>query len=177
MNYKSVDQPSFFKIMLRGLSNRMYKSKPDLVFAFFNKKERSKRTMKKFFATFITFLTVIVLLIGCSNEPTTPKTEETEQQIKEEVVVITISKDNQTEIITEKEVPISDHDLLMEVMKENFDIEEDGGFIQSIDGIQPENGEEKAWIYYVNGELAMVGATEYVLIAGDKILFDLQAWE
>lgn len=131
--------------------------------------------------TLFTIFTTLVLVVGCSNESTTPAEEEetvvetTESQ--EEVIKVTISKDEGEEVLSEKEIEIEENAILMDIMKENYDIEEDDGFITSIDGVAPEEGEEKAWMYFVNDEMAMVGAAEYELEAGDNVVFDLQAWE
>lgn len=137
--------------------------------------------MKKWMLTLFTIFTTLVLVVGCSNESTTPTEEEetgietTESQ--EEVIKVTISKDEGEEVLSEKEIEIEENAILMDIMKENYDIEEDDGFITSIDGVAPEEGEEKAWMYFVNDEMAMVGAAEYELEAGDNVVFDLQAWE
>lgn len=137
--------------------------------------------MKKWMLTLFTIFTTLVLVVGCSNESTTPAEEEetvvetTESQ--EEVIKVTISKDEGEEVLSEKEIEIEENAILMDIMKENYDIEEDDGFITSIDGVAPEEGEEKAWMYFVNDEMAMVGAAEYELEAGDNVVFDLQAWE
>lgn len=137
--------------------------------------------MKKWMLTLFTIFTTLLLVVGCSNESTTPAEEEetvvetTESQ--EEVIKVTISKDEGEEVLSEKEIEIEENAILMDIMKENYDIEEDDGFITSIDGVAPEEGEEKAWMYFVNDEMAMVGAAEYELEAGDNVVFDLQAWE
>lgn len=67
----------------------------------------------------------------------------------------------------------------MEVMEKNFQVETDfdGGFITSIDGVAPKDGEQKSWMFTVNGEMPTVGAKEFKLSPGDEVTFDLQAWE
>lgn len=137
--------------------------------------------MKKWMLSLFTIFSALVLVVGCSNDSATPtEEEETTQEtteVQEEVITVTISKDEGKEVLSEKEIEIEENEILMDVMKENYDIEEDNGFITSIDGVAPEEGEEKAWMYFVNDEMAMVGASEYELEAGDNIVFDLQAWE
>lgn len=119
-----------------------------------------------------------------STEGTNADTETTEQAETEEsgeqaeqTVAITISENEGENILTEKEVPFEEGALLLDVMKENFEIEEQEGFISSIDGVAPEEGEEKSWMYFVNDEMPSVGAAEYELQPGDEITFDLQAWK
>lgn len=137
--------------------------------------------MNKWMFRISSIILIIGLLFGCSatdsngNQTKNNSTNSSEKQ--EEIVVIVISKDEGEEVITEKEVAIEKGAILMDVMKENFDLEEEGGFITSIDGIAPEEDEKKDWMYFVNDETAMVGAAEYELSAGDKVNFDLQSWE
>lgn len=106
-----------------------------------------------------------------------PVTEETQAEENEEIVFITVSENKGEEIHAEEEITFTEGDLLLDVMEENFDIEHDSGFVTSINGIAPEEGEERSWMYYVNDEMPMVGAAEYELESGDDVLFDLQAWE
>lgn len=133
--------------------------------------------MKKWLISFFTILATVFLLVGCSNNPTSEQQNDMEATQDNEAVIISISEDHESEIITEKVIEIGDGDILMDVMKEHFAIEEEGGFINSIDEVAPAEGEEKAWMFFVNGEMAMVGAAEYELSTGDYIVFDLQAWE
>jgi len=144
--------------------------------------------MKKWMFGFVSILLTIGLLAGCAsgqeNETEAPAdtaeqntTEEATTEESEETVVITISENNGEEVITEESVAIEEGDLLLDVMEENFEVEHSDGFITSIDGVAPEEGEERSWMYFVNGEMAMVGAAEYELEADDEVVFDLQAWE
>lgn len=141
--------------------------------------------MNSSYLRIIALMLTIGLLGACAsdngasdNAPTTDQVETTQTEShEEEKIEVTLSKDNGDEVIQEKEIPIEDGAILMDVMKENFDIEEDGGFITSIEGVAPDEGEEKAWMYFVNDEMASVGAAEFELSAGDEVTFDLQAWQ
>jgi hypothetical protein len=131
----------------------------------------------------------ILLLVGCGadegNEEDAASTdgpaEQTEEndvsEQNEDTVLITISIDEGSEYVDEKEIPIEEGDILMDVMKQNFYVEEEGGFITSIERVSAEEDEEKGWIFFINGEMAMVGAEEYELSPGEEITFDFQAWE
>ena len=145
--------------------------------------------MNKWFMRLASLVMVIGLLMGCAsdtNDQDGTNNNQSEQQnqndansseVAEEVVVITISKDHNEEVITEKEVAIEDGEILLDVMKENFDIEEEGGFISSIDGVEQDIDAQMSWMYFVNDEMPPVGAAEYELSVGDQVNFDLQAWE
>lgn len=135
--------------------------------------------MKKWILRFASIFVVIGLLIGCApdenNNGNTPNESQVEEN--EEMIVIKISKDKEAETIKEKELPIKEGAILLDVMKENFEVEEDGGFITSIEGVEQEEDEQKYWLYFINGEAASIGAGDYELTAGDEITFDLQATE
>src|SRR5690625_1392714 len=146
--------------------------------------------MRKWMLKLGSILVVISLLFGCASEDnnnndqvTTNNNQEeasennSETSQNEDLVSITISMDNGEEVIEEKEVPIEDGAILMDVLKEHFNIEEDSGFIQSIEGESQDEDEGKYWLYTVNGEDAMVGANEYELTHGDEVVFDLHSVE
>ena len=90
---------------------------------------------------------------------------------------INVDKNENEEVITEKEIALEEGAILLDVMKEHFDIEEDDGFITSIDGVEQDVDAQLSWMYFVNDEMAPVGAGEYELSVGDKVNFDLQSWE
>ncbi|MEH7388276.1 DUF4430 domain-containing protein [Bacillus sp. JJ1521] len=130
------------------------------------------------------------LLFGCSNDQSTNDSsnnnktdnnasENVSQEENAETVTVVVSKNNGEEIIEEKEIEIEagKEVTLMDVMKENFEIEEDGGFINSLNGIAGSNEEKTFWHISVNGEDLMVGAAEFKVEPDSKIEFDLQKWE
>lgn len=67
--------------------------------------------------------------------------------------------------------------VLLDIMKENFDIEETDGFITSINGEEQDTEAGKYWLYDVNGEMGMVGANEYKVQEGDLIEWNLAGME
>ncbi|AUJ26376.1 DUF4430 domain-containing protein [Virgibacillus dokdonensis] len=144
--------------------------------------------MKQWLFRFGSFLVAIALLVGCGNDDsgtTAPSSNQpsenqvTQEEQAAETVLITISKDDGAEYLHEKEIPIEQGDTLMDVMEENFyvETEQNGEFITSIERLSAKEGEKKGWIYTVNGEMPNVGAAEYELKPGDKVVFDFQAWE
>jgi hypothetical protein len=52
--------------------------------------------------------------------------------------------------------------------------EEEGGFVISINGIPQDTKAGLYWMYYINGELAPIGAAEYVVQDGDEITWRLE---
>jgi Domain of unknown function (DUF4430) len=51
-----------------------------------------------------------------------------------------------------------------------------GRFVQSIDGLAGDQSHGMAWLYFVNGIQANVGATDYTLHAGDREWWDYRYW-
>ena len=129
----------------------------------------------------LSLLITIMLLVGCSsteeNQNQTNDNSNNTEQSAEEKAVITISQDEGDTVLTEKEVSFEEGAILMDVLKENFEIEETGGMITAVDGLEADESEKKAWMYFVNDEMPMVGAAEFELSAGDKVNLDLQSWE
>src|SRR5699024_2166828 len=93
---------------------------------------------------------------------------------EEEQVSITISEDDGEEVRAEEKVDVEEGAILMDVLDENFDIEEDDGCITAIDGIENDEEEGKYWKYEVNDEMAQVGADEVEVSPGDDVVFDVQ---
>src|SRR5690625_3523401 len=131
--------------------------------------------MKKWSNWFMVITTTMLLLVGCGTDE--QKNTNDQASTEEGTIHIIISDEEADEVYSEDEVTIEEGAILMDVMQENYDIEEEDGFIHGIDGISPEEGEQKAWIYSVNGEDALVGAAEYELSIDDEVVFDLQSWE
>lgn len=141
--------------------------------------------MKKWFVYMMITIASVLLLVGCGTDNASEtqevedstNNEQTESENNEENVVIVISENKGETTITEKEIAIEEGAILLDVMKDNFEIEEQGGFINSIDGKAPAEGEEKSWMYFLNDEMGPVGVAEYELNHNDHVVFDLQAWE
>ncbi|RKQ37695.1 DUF4430 domain-containing protein [Oceanobacillus halophilus] len=141
--------------------------------------------MKKRHFIFIVLFLIIGGLAACSsnsdqtqNNASTSTTNSSQtEEVAENHVRITVSINDGEEFVTEDEVPIEDGDNLLDKMEEHFFIEQESGFITSIERVQASEEEKTAWIYSVNGETPNVGAADYELESGDKVVFDLQPWE
>lgn len=145
--------------------------------------------MNKWILRFGAIAAVLLLLAACGADEGNEEdagsedagSEQTEgngvSEQNEDTVLITISIDEGKEYVDEKEIPIEEGEILMDVMKENFYVEEEDGFITSIERVSADEGEEKGWIFFIDGEMAMVGAEDYELSPGEEITFDFQEWE
>ncbi len=54
--------------------------------------------------------------------------------------------------------------------------EEEGGLVTSINGVSQDPSASKYWMYYINGELAPVGAGDYIVQNGDEIVWKLESF-
>lgn len=136
--------------------------------------------MRKFYVSLLSLFLTLGVLVGCGQteqQPTeTNEKEQTATEEQQELVLVSITKDGQ-EVVSEKEIQIEEGDKLLDVMKENFEIEENDGFITSIEGISQDVDQQKYWMYEVNGEMASVGAAELELNPDDHVTFDLSPME
>jgi ABC-type enterochelin transport system substrate-binding protein len=124
--------------------------------------------------------TMMLLMAGCGTTETKksseqPKTEENKNQ----QVTVQITKDNGKEKVTEKKVDIAEETTVMDVMKNNFDVETqfDDSFISSIEGVAGNEQDKTSWFFSVNGEEAMKGAKDITLKPGDTVEFDFHKYE
>lgn len=138
--------------------------------------------MRNWLRNLFVLTAVVTMLFGCTSggeqqpETKTSSDEESSEQV-EQTIVITISEDEGANVINEKEITIEDNQILMDVLKKEFEIEEENGFITGIEGIVADESEKEAWALFVNDEMAMVGASDYELQFGDHVVLDLQKWE
>lgn len=134
--------------------------------------------MNKFYSVFLAFFLAVGVLAGCgATEEKSQANTSQEEAVQEISVSLQLSKNNGEEVIADKELTVEKGLTLMEVLKNNFEVEEKDGFINGIEGISSNEAEKMAWMFTINGEQAMVGANEYVLEDGDEIVFDYHSWE
>lgn len=116
----------------------------------------------------LTTLSLSFVLASCGTaEDVVPK----ESIAEKSSATITIVSDK--EIIAEKEVEFEDGDVLQDVMKDNFSIVEESGFVTSIEDLKQSEEENKWWVFTTNGEMATVGADEFTLDDEDDIEWEL----
>lgn len=120
-----------------------------------------------------------VILVGCgatkeadqATDTSNSKTTETSEKAEEKVTIILNDEDTE---IASKEITFEKGDFLQDVMEKNFDVLEEDGMIASLEGHEKDDKEQKYWLYEVNDKQPEVGAKEYELQPGDKIVWNLQ---
>ncbi|SHH23137.1 DUF4430 domain-containing protein [Tepidibacter thalassicus] len=122
------------------------------------------------------FICIILMfsLIGCKDESVSSNQK----------VNLIVSKHFGNEEVYNQELDFKNDSSIMEIMEENLDIETayGGGFVSSINGIKSgftgsKNKKKLDWFYYVNGNLAQIGADDYYLNPGDIIIWDYHNWD
>lgn len=116
------------------------------------------------------------LASGCTtpaNEVTltTTATQESVAPVEQTATII-LQEDGKE--ITKEVVSFEPGAVVFDVMDEHFEIVHQDGFITSIDGMTQAEAANKYWLYDINGEMALKGAKEIALQAGDEILFKLE---
>ncbi|MBU5593825.1 DUF4430 domain-containing protein [Amphibacillus sp. MSJ-3] len=132
----------------------------------------------KFLKLFLPLMLATNILFACgSTDPNNNGGQSTQSEVQQLQIELIISQEHGEEILAEEELEVEEGSTLMDILKDNFDIEEDNGFITAINGIKAEEDEPYAWMYTINGEMASVGAADYKVENGDVIEFDFQSWE
>lgn len=93
-----------------------------------------------------------------------------------DVQVILSENNGQNPITYYFRIPKDTDYTLLELMERHFLIEHDKGYITSIQGKKASNADQTAWMYDINGEMALVGAAEYRIKDGDVYQWDLRKW-
>lgn len=135
-----------------------------------------RQSMKKMNLLFLTILGVLTISGCATNTPETKSTSSNEsstsQAIAQTTATIVMTVDGKE--VENKEVSFNEGDVLYDVMTANFEIEDQDGFINSIDGQAQDESAGKYWMYDLNGEMALEGAKDLVLKSGDTVLFKLE---
>lgn len=66
---------------------------------------------------------------------------------------------------------------LLDAMENQYEVIDNDGFITSIAGYEQDEEENAYWMYEINGEMAQIGAAEYIVEDGDQITWNLKPSE
>lgn len=122
-----------------------------------------------------------LILVGCGETTSTEEVTSTPVETTEEVAVaeITVAVTVDGEPIEEGEqvLEVEEGAVLLDVMKEHYELDESGGLISAINGHEQDADAGKYWIFDVNGEMGEVGVAELELTDGDLVEWKLEAFE
>lgn len=136
------------------------------------------------------------VLVGCgeqateepeeTNEPDTEaeapadeadETEDTDAEGEEIEYTVDIIVEDEAVADLSKEIVAPEDMYLLDAMKENYEMEESGGFVEEIEGYEQDEDEDLYWLYYVNDEEAEVGAADFEPEENDEIEWRLESFE
>jgi len=136
--------------------------------------------MKKKNNLILSLLMAGIFMTGCGVSETQDKTSSSEKQVESSIVQEESKEVSATvkvvvagEEIADVELAVDNGASLLDAMKENMIIEETDGFINSINGVEQSEKDNKFWIYTANDEQSTVGANEYELLDGDQVVWEL----
>jgi hypothetical protein len=147
-------------------------------------KEDIRMNQKKLLAAFL--FSILLILVGCQNgakdtttENSTPASQgnETKQEEVQEITATIEIFDLEDKKVESKTVELKDKQSLMEVLKENFEVDETNGFINGVGELRANSDEKQYIAIKVNGELAAVGANDLIIEDGDVVSLSLEVWE
>jgi hypothetical protein len=98
-------------------------------------------------------------------------------------VRLTVTRDFGGEVLRDESIEVREGSSAMQALQEVAEVETSygGGFIYAVDGLisgyDGEDSRKMDWFYYINGQMAEVGAEELEVGDGEWLLFDYHSWE
>lgn len=132
--------------------------------------------MKKWLLLFFASITLAACGTTATDDVDTSSVSESagvQEDPEASTVTISIAVDGKEIEDGSKTIEIESGAILLDVLKENYEIVEENGFITSINGHEQDEDAGKYWLFDVNGEMGLVGAEEQELNAGDLVEFNL----
>jgi len=91
-----------------------------------------------------------------------------------------VTRDYGATELQREQVDLSESETVLRMLDSSADVETrfDGGFVQSIDGLEggTDDGRRSDWFFYVNGVESPIGAAEYEVEDGDRVWWDYRDW-
>lgn len=130
--------------------------------------------MKKQWIVFLLAISMISLA-GCTDAKKMQENQVSQSAstslVEEQKATITLQEDGKE--LLSKTIEFTEGQSVYEVLKNNFDIEDQDGFITKIDGKEQDPTTSKYWMYTINGQEASKGVKDTLLKANDTIVFNL----
>lgn len=121
----------------------------------------------------------LVTACGSSNqEAESTAATSTQASSVEATVAVSFSLEEDGKEMTDlaKEVDVQEGQNVLDALKENYEVVEEGGLVSSIEGYEQVEKESKYWLYSVNDEQPTVGASDYILEEGDEVKWSLNGY-
>jgi uncharacterized protein DUF4430 len=111
-------------------------------------------------------LAAVCLLAGCG-----------EEAAGEGAAQLWITRDRGSEVVMSTRVPAGISALEALRRKAEVDTRYGGRFVQAIEGIEGDIGEQHDWFWFLNGYEADLSAADYELRDGDVLWWDHRSWD
>lgn len=122
---------------------------------------------------------LLVTACGSSSQEADSKpAASTESSVVETTVSVSFSFEEDGKELADlaKETEVQEGQSVLEALKENYEVVEEGGLVSSIEGHEQVEKESKYWLYTVNDKQPTVGASDYILEEGDEVKWSLNAY-
>ncbi|MBL5010360.1 hypothetical protein CUZ96_0023 [Enterococcus lactis] len=117
-------------------------------------------------------MSVSVLMLTSCSTTNTPSTSNQKEEVKtSQKATITLQENGQN--FLKKEVTFKKGETLLTILKQNFEVEENDGFITSLEGRSQDEKNQTYWMFTVDGKSATTGAKEIELNNGQSVIFNL----
>ncbi|MFD3446741.1 DUF4430 domain-containing protein [Microbacteriaceae bacterium 4G12] len=128
---------------------------------------------KRFTLLFVLICSLFLALAlgGCSASK--EKSSKAASPKEESQITVQIVTDGGKTVVADKKINIKDENLLT-IMKENFKIVENKGFVTSIENINQDDAAKKYWLFEINDKPVPKGAQDVVPKKGDKVVWKLE---
>ena len=128
------------------------------------------------------FIVLTALSLAACGDTTTKEANSSEQsnlvgnQTKEMITIVSSLEQDGKEVDgATKKMEVEEGTTVLEVLKDQYEVVEEGGYIVSVDGMKQDEEARKYWMYEVNDKEPTVGAAEYVVKDGDQVKWALNA--
>lgn len=127
--------------------------------------------MKRIVTSLLIVCSMLLFFTGCTNQKTKKADPKPSSMVTNETATITLQEDGVDTLV--KKVTFHTGENLLDVLEQNFSVEEDKGFIISINGQSQNTEEKKYWMFSVDGKNTKVGAKETILKNNQTVIFNL----
>lgn len=124
----------------------------------------------------LSLLIASLFLVGCTTIDPSSNTQTLEESnIKQaQTMEITIQLKINDASDQQKEISVKEGTTALDALKQAYDVKESDGFVTEIDGYANDEATQTYWMYEVNGEMAEVGAGDYLLTDQDTMTWTLE---
>lgn len=127
--------------------------------------------MKRIGTSLLIVCSMLLFFTGCTNQEPKESDPKSSAMVTKATATITLQEAGVDTLV--KKVTFHTGENLLDVLEQNFSVEEDKGFITSINGQSQNTQEKKYWMFSVDGKNTKMGAKETILKNNQTVIFNL----